>query len=75
MKKKVKKIKPNFSLWLYVKVPGTKSLALSIISGESSPRPVFRWVENGKPRDANRTEVLRGAFKVRCFYITIEMIQ
>lgn len=30
--------------------------------GESSPRPVFRWLENGKPRDANRTEVAVGAF-------------
>ena len=29
-------------------------------SGESSPRPVFRWLENGKPRDANRTEFSRG---------------
>ena len=29
-------------------------------AGESSPRPVFRWLENGKPRDANRTEFSRG---------------
>ena len=50
-----------------MKLPGKKSLALSIISGESSPRPVFRWVENGKPRDANRTEVRRGVFKVSDF--------
>ena len=31
------------------------------ILGESSPRPVFRWLQNGKRRDANRTEVVRGA--------------
>ena len=33
-----------------------------IFAGESSPRPVFRWVENGKPRDANRTEVVQGVY-------------
>ena len=38
-------------------------LQISIyFSDESSPRPVFRWLQNGKDRDANRTEVLAGAF-------------
>ena len=31
-------------------------------SGDSSPRPVFRWLENGKARDANRTEVVLGSY-------------
>ena len=31
-------------------------------SGESFPRPVFRWLEDEKPREANRTEVAAGTY-------------
>ena len=41
----------------------SKHLTNYFFSGESSPRPVFRWLENGKPRDANRTEVVSGSFR------------
>ena len=33
-----------------------------IFAGESFPRPVFRWLEDEKPREANRTEVAAGKY-------------
>ena len=39
------------------------TIILAYFLDESNPRPVFRWLQNGKDRDANRTEVLAGVFR------------